>query len=671
MRALILICLLVVPLFGNAQEEAEDNLRQQLVNEPESIHDSLYYELFKLHRAGDINKAKRYAKLANEYAVKNENNSIELKSLNALAYVYEKINKIDSAIFYYKKGLSQSMEYNIKQRSIYFSNDLGNMYESLDIYDSALYFYQLSYEFSTATGSGYDQAIALNNSGLIFYRLDNAQEAISYFEEALKIKKSYGITEGVDLNLINIAMCNNELGNYEKAIEAVEELLKLCSDVNKDCSANLIQDSNYQLGLAYEYLKSHDIAKRYFLKCVEEFPDNQSPQTYAGALYHLAYLHFDTDLDKTLSYLTHAELLAKSQKKKRLLKDIYALFSEYYQKIGSFDNSLRYLEKYNSLKDSIFNEKMANNMRNLQLSAQKKKNDEVVKKQQQLLERSNQITNLTAVVAFLALSVAVLLFFLFRTIRTRNAVLKSEVDRKTQLILQSANDLKRTNEKLLKAQSEYQHLVYRSSHDLKGPVTTLLGLINLVKMDGFTNHDLLNKYTDEMQNTAIRLDSLLSQLVYISRVSEEEITVVKVDVKQLLDGIIAKHAGVYPMTKYHNGISENIVIDSDIELLRIALDFLIENAFKYSANYGKPYPSVTCLSDVEGNTLKLKVIDNGVGVDKGLADNLFNLFIVGEGQRGSGIGLYVARKAIERLNGSINITSIKDPTVFTIELPLK
>lgn len=669
--SIIIICSVLIGLEVKGQGDQLQNIQQAINNSSLEKHDSLYYELFKYYRSSNWILAKRYAQLSKNFADQYRNNSIELKSINALAYLYEQNNQIDSSIMMYKLGVNKSEVYGNKKRLVYFSNDLGNLYERLDVYDSALHYYQLSFEYATSSQSYYDQAIALNNSGLIFYRLDNPQEAITYFEEALRIKKQEGIQDGIDLNLLNIAMCNNEIGQYEEAIDAMNELIKRCSNQDSNCSNNLIQDANYQLGLSYELLRSYDIAIDYYLKSINEFKGYNSPQTYGGALYHLALLKFDTEPELALQYLKDSEAFALREKKKRLLKDIYALYAKYYEQIGNFNTSLNYLAKHNVLKDSIFNEKMSNNMRNLQLSAQKKKNDEVLRKQQLLLERSNQISILIGIVAILAFLIAILFYFLVRTIRKSNKDLTKEVAKKTELILNSTVALKKTNEKLVRAQSEYQHLIYRSSHDLKGPITTLLGLIHLLKKEGFTSQETMLQYARDMENTALKLDVLLSRLVYISRVTEDELDIKPIKLRSLFDELIIKYLPGYSSTKITNSISENVAIITDEKLLKLAIDFLLDNAFKYSSSQSNSIPSVILVCEVIDASVLIHISDNGPGIEDSLRGRLFDLFIVGEGQRGSGIGLYVAKKALERISGIASITSLKSPTTFTVELPLE
>jgi signal transduction histidine kinase len=106
-------------------------------------------------------------------------------------------------------------------------------------------------------------------------------------------------------------------------------------------------------------------------------------------------------------------------------------------------------------------------------------------------------------------------------------------------------------------------------------------------------------------------------------------------------------------------------------LLTIILTNLIENAINFRKTYGREKSFVRVLLDSENGYIKLIIEDNGIGIIEQYLDKIFDLYFrANEQSKGNGLGLYLVKKAVSLLNGTIEVKSeIELGTTFTIQLP--
>jgi PAS domain S-box-containing protein len=230
-------------------------------------------------------------------------------------------------------------------------------------------------------------------------------------------------------------------------------------------------------------------------------------------------------------------------------------------------------------------------------------------------------------------------------------------------------ELKRMGEELKIRNAELDNFVYKVSHDLRAPLSSILGLVNLAKMPGNTDspYDYLKLIGDKVN----RLDYFISDVLSHSKNLKLEVSVEPVDLKRILLRTLDD-------LSYLEGASEvQFQVDAhEVEILsdpwRISEIFrnLVSNAIKYRQLQGnKPIVSITIR--VQDNQVTIVFTDNGIGITPENMAKIFEMFYrATEQSDGSGIGLYIVKNAVEKLNGRISVDSIAGRgTTFTIELP--
>lgn len=230
-------------------------------------------------------------------------------------------------------------------------------------------------------------------------------------------------------------------------------------------------------------------------------------------------------------------------------------------------------------------------------------------------------------------------------------------------------DRKKVEEELKVRNAELDNFVYKVSHDLRAPLSSILGLVNLAKLPG--NDDNPMDYINIIGQKVEALDNFISDVLSHSKNLKMEVTRTKVD----FNAIISR---TFTDLNYLEGASEMLVYrsidDTDFfsDPWRISEIFrnLVSNAIKYrqvNAQASEVRVNIT----INNKFAQIQFSDNGIGIDELSISRIFDMFYrATEQSTGSGIGLYIVKNAVEKLGGRISVTSeVAVGTTFTILLP--
>ncbi|MCC6601448.1 MAG: hybrid sensor histidine kinase/response regulator [Crocinitomicaceae bacterium] len=234
----------------------------------------------------------------------------------------------------------------------------------------------------------------------------------------------------------------------------------------------------------------------------------------------------------------------------------------------------------------------------------------------------------------------------------------------------NAKELRSKNEKLERAVDELEKFVYSASHDLRAPVVSIMGVTNLAKSENLG--EKASEYFSMIEQSTGRLDSFLQNLIhYYQNLKSDEIKT-EIDFNLLLDQLIEKYRPL------ENASSVNVTKDistagkfvTDEHRLSMVLGNLISNALRFRDS-AKDQNNVEIHVVQTSDRAVIRIIDNGVGIDKDKLPHIFDMFYgTSELSKGTGVGLYIAKEATRRLNGKLSVTSdLESGTRFTIEIP--
>ncbi|MGC1240153.1 MAG: hybrid sensor histidine kinase/response regulator [Chryseosolibacter sp.] len=248
-----------------------------------------------------------------------------------------------------------------------------------------------------------------------------------------------------------------------------------------------------------------------------------------------------------------------------------------------------------------------------------------------------------------------------------NALKAKEAERQK---VEAALALARQNETLIKINKELDSFVYSISHNLRAPLMSVLGLLDLAKNE--TSTDTIHQYHDMMKSSICKLDDTLKEILEYSRNARQGLLINAIDFQKTINDNFER---MQFMPGYER-IRKEIFIEgesqfySDPYRLSLILNNLISNAIKYSDPAKESsYIQITIHHDPDKVSLTFK--DNGIGIDNDYIQKVFNMFFrATEKNEGAGLGLYIVKEAVEKLCGTIHLESqLGKGTVFKIELP--
>lgn len=235
---------------------------------------------------------------------------------------------------------------------------------------------------------------------------------------------------------------------------------------------------------------------------------------------------------------------------------------------------------------------------------------------------------------------------------------------------QIAQELRVANNSLKKTNAELDHFVYCASHDLKAPLSSILGLINIAKLE--VKEDKSLEYFDLINGRINKLNSFIIDIIDLSRNSRLELAKEKIDLAELVKNAIENNRYMENANSidFRTEILTNSTLEIDRARFEVVLNNLISNAIKHHKTKGERYVMVSVKQNEEN--LNIKVKDNGTGICDEHKDKVFDMFYRGHGNsEGSGLGLYIVHEVINKMKGEITLNSEERVgTEINIDIPL-
>lgn len=225
-------------------------------------------------------------------------------------------------------------------------------------------------------------------------------------------------------------------------------------------------------------------------------------------------------------------------------------------------------------------------------------------------------------------------------------------------------------QQLLKTNEELDRFVYSASHDLRAPISSLLGLIEVARLEN--DPSSIKRLLDLQERSLIRLDKFIYDIVSYSRNNRVDLQIEKIDFRTLLTDVFDQ----LQFMDESRGLNRVLEIEPDIcfysdkKRLSVILHNLISNAIKYSRGAGSDIFIKTVVARSEEG-VDIHVVDRGEGIDEIHISRIFDMFYrASERSSGSGIGLYITREVVQKLQGSVEVRSERyKGSEFIVHLP--
>jgi signal transduction histidine kinase len=225
-------------------------------------------------------------------------------------------------------------------------------------------------------------------------------------------------------------------------------------------------------------------------------------------------------------------------------------------------------------------------------------------------------------------------------------------------------------EQLKQAYIELDTFFYRSSHDFRRPITTFIGLAEVAKITSKDEATL--ELFSKVKDTALSLDRMIRKLQTISDVGAQKMVYKEILVRELIGNILDNYSDEINTLKIK--VVEEIDLKDSFKsygaLIHVILENLIENAIQFATPLN-PYLKIRATST--SKFVILQVEDNGQAIPEEYHSRIFDMYLRSSiSSKGNGLGLYIVKKAIQKLEGTIRfVTKPNEGTCFTVELPIE
>ena len=584
----------------------------------------------------------------------------------------------DSALFYARKGLvfAEKKHYVLGQGIMLHA--IGQVNERHGLLDLARTEYAQAKSLFSQIGYNKGVASTTNGLGVIAGKTGKYDEATRYFLEALKVFETTKDTSGIVQSYIKLGVVNDHLGNLDEALEYYLKAERLnTAPLHSNASLTLLNNIGIiygkrndittalryfhkgleesatsgstgvhiallgSLGTAYEKAGKHDSALYFQEQALSRARENNLPEEEARALVNLASLFAKTSPRKSLELLSDALAITERIRQLNLMTEVYESMINLQKAGGHFREALLLSEKRQLLKDSLFSLQKSKEIANLHAVHELARQENEIRDLAVMNEKSILQRNVMIAVAMVALTLIGIGWYLNRKI----SILNRQLVRK-QIELKKSNTVK-------------DKLFSILGHDLRAPLTRVIGLLNVLSLQHRTpdESEIIEKLRHQSVNTLDTLDNLLmwgqSQLKGI-RLNQQVIHA-RERIRKTI--VLASDYAVQKNVTLVDNTPHDLTVYADAAHFDFLIRNLLSNAIKFSHSGG----TVVINAFPLGNEIIFSIQDSGVGIPKEMQDEIFlsgNESIKGTwNEKGTGIGLMLCREYVTENGGRIWVES--------------
>lgn len=483
-------------------------------------------------------------------------------------------------------------------------------------------------------------AIAHNNLGNELNKLKRFEDAIKEFEKSYAINIEIDNKVGQNQNLNNLAVSYKSLNNNEKAIEYLQTTITLNRELGNYPA--LIRN-NYNLGHNFLDIGDLEGARSAFQ---EAYDLSKQANFGLGIMYHAAglsvYYLRSEDYPAAIRYATEARSLAETTKTFEILADANETLARSYEALGNLRNALTHLNEHKTISDSLWRVTSERNIEEVRSQYQ----FEIISNEKSILEQEVLVYELQLRRQLLYLLILVIIVI--------------SVSISLYIYNRKNRQIEQKNIQLEKLNNEKDLLTKIIVHDLRTPLTGIIGAIDILETNNKLDEDQ-HRLVQIAKSSSNNLNNLIDGLLEISKIQNEEIynKIAPIVIKHVCSDIINQFR---PRAEQKKINIETHITDFSISsyspyICRI-LGNLVSNALKFSP----PNSSIliTAQPDMKSGTWTLAVSDEGPGFseyDKSRAFQLFQKLSAEPtaGEMTTGIGLHTVKLLVEKLNGKVEI----------------
>ncbi|MDN5205563.1 tetratricopeptide repeat-containing sensor histidine kinase [Fulvivirgaceae bacterium BMA10] len=663
-----------------------------------------YFELAWIHKTeGQKEKALNLLELAEKQFSEIDAKKRLASVYNIYGVIFQNSSEYQSAYKYYQKSLEKYKEINDKKGEAKTLNNIGTIFYRSGKFTRAVEFYFKAIKINENLNDIRSTGLSYGNLGNLFRQQKDYSNALKYYKKAKKQFEIISNEQKIGMTLDGIGSVYQKINKIDSALINYKEALEYFTKANDKPQ---IATTLNNIGKLYQETEEYENALQNHQKALDYALSTEDKSRIAEVYTNIGKMQIKLGLydDSHKNLIKGLGMARDIGEQQRELESYEGLF-QYFEAKEQFREAFYNYIKYSQVKDSLYSLEKSREIHRLAKEFETEK-----KEQENNLLREKEAANLATIqkqrIQAYALLGGILLFLTFsiyyyRVYQQKKATNEllarqnDEINRKQSQIVSINESLKKSQIQLHHANEELQKLntglestvkertfelqksnqeldtfLYQSSHALRRPVVSVMGLTQLARME--ENGGAVRLY-DKIDDTLVRMDLMLKKLVMASEINFTNGKKETIDFHRTITDIWSELS-----TKLQaDRIKLELYIDNDLEyqtdkrLIKIMFQNLLENAIVYSRANMQEVSNIKITISHDSSYLNIIVHDNGIGIPEEVISNIFNMFTVGTDKtKGYGLGLYLVKKVIERLNGDIFVNSRKEEfTTFNIRLP--
>lgn len=666
-----------------------DSLRQELKRAGVDRFE-IYYGLFREFLSINIDSSIVYSQYAVEEALSKKDSLCIVKAFNARGWARRKIGN-PACVPDFEFALEVARRNGYADQVMFLLNNLALSHSEFANYDEALDYNFQSLQIRQESGNPTDISIALNNIGLVYSNLKDYDNALLYYVKCKDLKEANGIGHDLDRAYVNIAETYFNRGEYILANKSIDKVFDLCRD--RGCKDDVLAEARYAMSKILIQRPDFESALAELDKTIEIARKSGLRPYEAQSFYQKAIISWKLNKPiDALKFLSESDLALEHTELRDQILDNYLLYTSIYNGMGNFQKASEYQQKYIDLNNQVFSGDLIKNISRIQTEFEERENlktiaskNQILRLQEDIIARQKSEYAFIITITFLVMGLALVMYRANQsqrktnqqlaqakeTIQHQNALLSNTNQMLESEVQERTKELFQTNESLIKVNEEMDNFIYKTSHDIRGPLASLKGMCNVAMLD--VKDDLALTYLQKLDTSAAKLNAILSRLLIINQINHSLLNPEYIKFDDQIEEVIALEAkkGLPPRLKITYDVEDNLNFRSDREMTRIILENLIDNSIKFYNDSQRMDPFVRVRVFNQGENVVVKVTDNGIGIEENSRSKIFNLFVrASERSDSGGIGLYLTRLATSKLGGTIEFTPTADNTTeFTVTFP--
>jgi signal transduction histidine kinase len=638
---LILGFLFLMRLDVLSQQNEIDSLKRLLLYAKDTTYIKLLTDICWKYRNINSDSAEKYGKEALLLAQKANKPYLITLANQYLGIIAQSKGKYAESLEYYYKVIELAEKYNYSERLAYLYQSMGRMNQQQGDYEQAIKYTQQSLSLFKKLNHQLGLSYCYLTLGEVYTKISAYPQALNFYRQALAIRQQINHKEGLGAVYSLIGETLLQQGKYQEALDSLQKAEKIFS---------AIQDIRGKITVL------NRIAKVY---------------------------SFQKNWEDALEYARTSEKLAKQTGITESIKDIYLTIIDIYIGKNDYVNAYHYQRMLSAYKDSLLDKEKEE--RNQEIQAKYLTNKRLQDIERLKAENQNQriIIYLSLVIAFLLLIGGIIFYLNIQEKKKHNQLLllqKKQIQEANEKLAQFNKDILAQNESITQEKEKQEKINHFKdklfsiiSHDLRNPLASLKGGLELLKEDFLSTQDknhLIERLSSDLQATSYLLDNLLNWTR--TQMQGLKINATEVNLSNLIEenfNLFRPHAENKKISLQSN-VPADVYVWADIEMTKLIVRNLIHNAIKYTSFMGVVRVSTFFVDTY----VIIAVQDTGRGMSKEEQEKLFGIEHFSKqgtsNEKGSGLGLLLVKDFVEKNHGTIWVESIENEgSTFSFTLP--